>query len=486
VTQNTNHSNFDLSGTYESLRKRYQVQFAFIQNNIRASENGGVQNNADLSDPNRKDRFSVPVNLGNNAAFRTNPFITSILTGNIYKDKTLFIRHRYDFGIKDSVAVNDSTTEYLFYPKYRWQHTFSYSSNQYSFHDVYADSTTYANWYGLNLAQGNDTFDVAEKWNRLNNDISLIQFPDSKNTAQYLSAGITSQIISGSLKSNNLHFYNLVAHGAYCNRTRNKLWDMSLSGAFYFNGNNAGDYLVQASLSRWINKKWGTLNVQMLNLNRTPSFIFDSRSDFYFGNARDFNKENIISFGASSVNALFTLSVTNSLIANQTFYRDMKQADQYATLFNILQLQLSRNFRFGKHWNWYLETAIQQTDAAAPIRLPLFYTRNRIAYEGLFYKNLNLSTGLELRYYTPYKANGYSPINGQFYTQNTTVLKNLPDMTAYMHFRIRGFKGFLRAENLNTISLTNGFGFTNNNFAAPGYPTQGFIFRFGIQWWYVN
>jgi hypothetical protein len=75
---------------------------------------------------------------------------------------------------------------------------------------------------------------------------------------------------------------------------------------------------------------------------------------------------------------------------------------------------------------------------------------------------------------------------GQFTPQDTFKLKNLPDITAFFHFRIKSFTAFIRAENLNTVSFSNGFGFTNNNFAAPHYPTQGFMFRFGIQWGFVN
>ena len=486
VTQNTNHSNVDIFAAYEGNRKRYRAQFAFLHNSIRASENGGIQNDSDLKDPNRKDRFSVPVNLGNNAAFRTNPFITSILTGNSYTDQTFLIRQSYDFGKKDSVAINDSTTEYLFYPKFRWQHTFTYSTHQYGFQDVFADSATYSNWYGLPLTGNNDTLSIQQRWTKLNNDLSLIQFPDTRNTAQYLSAGITTQQIAGELQSGNLRFYNILAHGAYCNRTRNKLWDINLSGEFYLNGNNAGDYLIQASLSRWVNKKWGLFKVHLENVNRTPSFVFDSRSDFYFGNARKFDKENCISFGASTVNKLFTLSVTNSLVANQVYFHNLKDADQYAPLFNVLQVQFSKKIQLSKYWKWYVDASFQQTDGAAPVRVPLIFTRNRIAYEGVFFKNLHLSTGLEVRYYSPYKAYGYSPLNGQWVSQDAAIVRNIPDMSAYMHFRIRGFKGFLRAENLNTMSFSDGFGFTNNNFAAPSYPTQGFIFRFGVQWWYVN
>lgn len=129
---------------------------------------------------------------------------------------------------------------------------------------------------------------------------------------------------------------------------------------------------------------------------------------------------------------------------------------------------------------------MQLTDAAAPIKVPNIYTRNRLAFEGKFYKNLMLSTGLDVRYFTPYKAYGFSAVTGQFVTQDSVTIKNLPDVAAYLHFRIRGFAAYIRAENLNTVSTINGFGFINNNFAAPHYPTPGLIIRVGIRWWFLN
>ncbi|MBK7306881.1 MAG: hypothetical protein IPI88_07440 [Chitinophagaceae bacterium] len=116
----------------------------------------------------------------------------------------------------------------------------------------------------------------------------------------------------------------------------------------------------------------------------------------------------------------------------------------------------------------------------------MLFTRTRLAYEGVFFKNLNLSTGIEARYFTPFESYNYSPVMGQFTPQDTFKLKNLPDIAAFFHFRIKSFSAFIRAENLNTVSFANGFGFTNNNFAAPHYPTQGFILRFGIRWGFVN
>lgn len=97
--------------------------------------------------------------------------------------------------------------------------------------------------------------------------------------------------------------------------------------------------------------------------------------------------------------------------------------------------------------------------------------------------------GLEFRYRTPYKADGYSPVQGQFYYQDSITVKNpLPDISAYMHFRIRPFKAFVRIENLNTARkmADGGFGFTNNNLIAPNYAMPGLQFRLGVYWSFVN
>jgi hypothetical protein len=174
------------------------------------------------------------------------------------------------------------------------------------------------------------------------------------------------------------------------------------------------------------------------------------------------------------------------LYINYSYFKNPTTTAQFENPINVIQATASKKFKLSKKWNWYAEATLQQTDNSSPIRVPLLYTRNRIAFEGLFFKNLNLSTGLELRYFTPYKCYGYSPITGQFVPQDTFTLKNLPDIAAYVDFRIKGFSAFIRTENLNTMSFKNGFGFTNNNFAAPLYPTQGFMFRFGIRWWFVN
>jgi hypothetical protein len=76
---------------------------------------------------------------------------------------------------------------------------------------------------------------------------------------------------------------------------------------------------------------------------------------------------------------------------------------------------------------------------------------------------------------------------GQFFVPDTSfTLRNRPDISAFLHFRIKSFTAFIRAENLNTMDFSNGFGFTKNNFAAPHYAYPGLVIRFGVQWNFVN
>ena len=486
VTQNTNHSSYRIFGSYQGLKKRYQQNIVIIGNNIRASQNGGIENTSDLLDPNRKDRFTIPVNLGNNAAFKTNPFVTSILTGNQNKDFSFFIRQHYDFGKRDSIAVNDSTMTYLFFPKLRIQHSFVYQKQQVQFGDIFADSTFYQNWFNIGLKSKYDTFSIGEIWREIKNDFSIVQFPDTKNTAQFLLAGITLQNLLGDLKSGKNNFYNLFVHGEYRNRTKNKKWDIIAYGNFYINGLNAGDYKVSGSINRYLNKRFGNIQLWFNNSNRTPSNVFNEQAVFNLGDNSKFKKENITSFGLKSDNLFATFGFSNHLLINYAYFVNNFQASQYSTLINVLQFSMYKKIRLTRRINWHADLCVQQTNLASPIRVPAFYSRNRIAYEGVFFKNLNVSTGLELRYFTPFKANGFSPITQQFVNQDSITIRNLPDVSAFLHFRIKGFTGFLRAENLNTMNFKNGFGFTNNNFAAPFYPTQGFMLRFGVKWWMVN
>ncbi len=492
VNQNANHSNYRLYSNYQGKRKRYAAYFFLMSNSIKNSENGGMKSNGYLDTAIYNRRFSIPVNLSFSKNYNPNPFNSFVSTGNKNKEFTFFLRQSYDLGKTDSVEINDSTTEYLFYSRLRFQHTFTYTSYYNTYIDTILnnsrnfDSAIYQNWYDTSVRLSRRKFELTDAWKTISNDFSIYQFPDTKNTGQYLMAGIRLDNITGTFSIGSKNFYNIVLHGEYRNKTKNKLWDILARGEFYTAGSNSGDYSVYAYLTRFFSNRWGNVGVTFQNVNRSPSYVFNANSSFHLGKNISLSKENITTIKITADNPFVSLSATNYVITNYTYFENYFQAAQYSPLINILQLAASKKIALNKRWNIYSEATVQLTDAASPVRLPLVFTRNRLAYENVLFKNLYISTGLEVRYYTPFKVYNYSPVMGQFFPQDTVSISNRPDVNAFVHFRIRTFTGYLRMENLNTANFSDGFGFTKSNFAAPNYIYPGFLFRFGIQWNFVN
>jgi hypothetical protein len=489
--QKTNHNNYLLTSWFQTINKRYNTYLVVMANKLQSGENGGIQDTANfLDNPDFKDRFNIYTKIGGDPSFGTDFFSTDVGTGSRYKDFTVLLRQQYDFGQKDSL-VTDSTVIPLFYPRLRLEHTVQYTKSTYNFRDYVGDSTYYKDYYDTTLTGKIDTVELQDQWKEILNDFSIYTFPDAKNLHQFFKVGASVQNISLTNRNGDRKFYNIFGHAEYRNRTRNQKWDIIATGKLYFTGLNAGDYQAFGSLQRSVGKKSGYIQLGFENVNRTPSFIYDQRSQFYLmKTAQDFKKENTVRLSASLFQPQLQLKLSGNyyLLTNYTYMQNFYQLQQEGTLFNLLQVTVQKTIKLGKRWNWHADVYFQQKIGNAPVNVPAIFTRNRIGYEGnLGFKNLDIAFGTEVRYHTPYKADNYSPVLGQFFYQTTTTISNpMPDITAYVHFRIRSFKLYFRGENLNTARVNDGFGFTNNNLAAPNYPYPGLIIRMGVYWSFVN
>jgi hypothetical protein len=489
--QTTNHNGYRFSGWYQSKNKRYQAFLVLVGNKLQSGENGGLRNPDDLNSLTySSSKFNIPTRLGPYQAFSTNPFSVNIPTGTFYNNGFYTLRQQYDIiGKKDSI-VTDSAVIPLFYPKFRAEHTIQYSVFRYRFIDNAPDTFFYVQNY--NFVSWPDTLILQDKWRQLINDISLSEFPQSKNPQQFLKAGISLQNLRGFFDAGTKTFYNVFVHGEYRNRTRNQKWDIEAFGKIYLNGFNAGDYDASISMKRQISRTLGSLELGFQNVNRTPSFAFDQESSFGFGVPGFFKKENSTNlFGFFELpSRQLRMGINYYLINNYSYFYDYYHAGQVTNPFNIVQLSVDKVFRLRRHWVWRMSLVLQQKAGSSPINIPLFYTHNLFAYEGnLGFRNLNLATGVDLRYYTGYKADGYSPMIGQFFVQSDTTLRlRLPDISIYANFRIRSFTAYARLENLNTFQFSGpgGLGFNNYNFVAPNYPSAGLRLRIGIFWSFVN
>lgn len=497
--QKTNHNNYLLSSRFHSKNKRYNNYFVLLGNKLQSSENGGIRDNENYLDNTiYKDRFNIPTKLGGDEVFSTNFFTTRISTGNKYDDFTFLLRQQYDLGRKDSL-VTDSTVVPLFFPRLRFEHNFSFVNRKFNFIDFAnssnsggnytPDSAYYQDHYGYTLL--NDSFSLKDQWREIVNGFSIYQFPDANNLHQFIRLGVVVQNLIGEFATQRKSFFNTAGHAEYRNKTRNQQWDIEASGKLFFTGLNSGDFDMHLSLQRLLGKKVGSIQLGFENANRTPSFIFDSRSSFYLNQTiENFKKENNTHLFASYFLPAFKFRLTGHyyLMTNYTYISNYYKLRQESSVFNLLQVALQKTIKLGKKWNWHAELYFQQAVGSAPVNVPTIYSRNRVAYEGdLGFKNLDIALGFEVRYRSPHKADNYSPLLGQFFLQDSIQISNpLPDISAYVHFRIKPFKAFVRAENLNAARNLDGFGFTNNNLLAPGYPLPGLQIRIGIYWSFVN
>jgi hypothetical protein len=497
----SNNNSYRFVTAYISKNKRYQNIFVINGNRFRNGENGGIRNNIDyINNPTYVDRSNIPVNIGDTLTTSRAFFSTPILSGNKHGETHLLLRQSYDIGKKDSL-VTDSFNYAIFYTKWRLQHTVSYKNNVYTFIDSQNDSAYYKNNYAIdnNRYQSGALLILRDRYKIVENDFSIYQFPDRLNTQQYIMAGISAQQIAGrfdSVAKNDTtqisdQLNNLWIHGQYRNISKNKKWDIDAKAQFYFAGWNAGDYYWQLKLKSLVSKKLGSFEVMAENSNQKPSYVFQPKSAYTRFVNSNYNKQNMLHFAFSFDNAPLQLSAAAHLytVTNYTYWQNFTTVAQ-DNLFNVFQVIVDKKFNLSRRWKLYSQFAYQQRIGNSNLFLPNLVTRQRLAYEKRIAK-MNLHTGIELRYFTNYKVQTYGPVGAQFIFQNQTTLANqLPDIHAFLHFKIRGFYAFIRAENLNAVNLQFGdnaqFNFNNNSLFNTNYLMPGLQMRAGIFWEFLN
>lgn len=492
--QNTAHNSYRFGSWFQSKNKRYQNFVVVVGNKLISAENGGINETYLDSGAAYNDRLAIPTLIGPNEVTSRNFFSSDISTGTKYTNASYMLRQQYDLvGTKDSI-VTDSSTIPLFYPRVRLEHTINLKTYNYRFIDAQVDTGTTTSYYlkNYNILDTTGKYFRQDYWKDLTNDFSFYTYPDAKNSQQFFKAGAAVQLLTGRFDSLTVkeNYYNFILHGEYRNKTRNQKWDVEAFGHFYVNGFNAGDYDAHISLKREISKRIGSFQAGFGNVNRTPSFVFDSLSSFYIPDEKiNFNKENTTEITAALDFPRLRLRLGGRymLLSNYTYFTNFWEPRQYNTLFNVLQVTAEKQFKIARNWNWRTWVIMQQVTGNAPLNLPLILTRNQVGYDGnLGFKNLLTSFGLELRYYTPYKADAYSPLLGQFfYQENETVKMEFPELAAYLNFRIKTFTAYVRVENLNAFNPSQG-NFTNNNIVSPGYPYPGMQLRIGVYWSFIN
>ncbi len=482
--QRSNHDNVCLSTNYKSFNKHYELYGGIIYNKQQQDENGGIVADSQLLNVNYIDKQTVDVLF-------ENPYysITRSSVTNMQRDFTMLLQHAYTWGRTDTFYSQDSTSyTFKLKPRFRITHKMELSTEKHEFKDLVPDSSRYAGLFNHAFAnsyyytQGQDSVLSQQKWFWVDNRILINGFVGKAGNELAFSAGIGNRLDQfttawGPGSTQNKLTNNYIIGEIKKEALQPAEWFYQANAQFFLTGDNAGDFLLHASVGKELKNNWADFVAgfqQSLNSAPYSYTIFQTQYDTI---TKAYNKESVTQAYASisSPKLRFSISARNYLIANYIYINQQQSFAQYSSPFSISQLSVRKIFKVGMVF-LDNELAYQQATGDAPVNIPVLLGRHQLGIEtDLFKTSLKIATGIEIRYHTSYYASGYDPFFNRFYYQNSYSVSNHPEGTIFFNFRVKRFRAYIMGDQLQEI-------FFRNNINYPGYPAQDAMIRFGFSW----
>lgn len=240
------------------------------------------------------------------------------------------------------------------------------------------------------------------------------------------------------------------------------------------------DFEIKTSARYDINKEQNFyLFADFLMQERQPYYIFTHFfNENYSWDNTSLSKTQTSSFcGGISFNDHFIVKARYLSLKNMyAFNTDLQMLCSNNKIFqvffnhNILigRLRLSGSYIF-------------QKSSQDIVHLPALAIKQSFAYNFTIFKGkLNLQSGLDLYYYTKFKADNYNPEIGIFTLQDKENIGNYPYADIFLSLNIKQFCMFVMLEH-----PYSGI-FSYDYFNTPLYPSERFQLRYGLTWKLIN
>jgi len=465
INQLSSTGNFRFTTSYNTLDKRYYLNFHFTGQDFLNGENGGITNTDDFE--NGAGAFS-------NRA-RLDVFLKDATS--FMKGKRTFFDHNY--RINASKGANNLYVT----------HQFNYENRFFEFNQktVSSSSGTSINRFGDSYVTSN--INDQTRYNRIYNKVGAIYensqlgkfhfyLEDFRYNYYYNKILILN---SGSIPSSlndKIH-----AVGGQYDYQKNK-W----KGSFLYS--NSISNQPMSNLDAKLNFKLDEKNefiFQYQMINKIPDNNYNLYQSSYVGYNwfNDFKNEKINNLEAIAKTKWFETSIKLSSIRDHLYFsndaivssQQIISPKQYDKAINYLSIKVSKEFKW---WKLALDNTMlyQQVDQdSAILNVPQFVTRNSLYFSNYFFKKaMFLQTGFVFNYFTKHYINDYNPITTEAFVQNQKKVGDFPMIDFFVNARIRQTRIFLKAEHFNSSMTGNKF------YTAPNYPYRDFIIRFGLVW----
>ncbi len=475
----TNSGNFRTTLSYSTKNSRYHNRMHFVAQNLFNEENGGLRSDAleiyllglDKGDNESDDRDQLEVNYED--------------AQNLLKGKRFYLDHQYHIKKKDSASLS------TFYVR----HQMDLTDKSYLF-----EQSRPTVFLGPSLIASNLRDDVALE--DLTNKFSL------NFEHKYLG----NFAVGGSLTSYN-YGYNSVYIFEDGTRIANRLKGKT-RGLLGMYTNTYGGFQIYASgkalisgdfTSQYVQGGIGyeydsnnSIKIQATMSSAPANYNFLLHQSVYeeynwqnkqFKNI-DQNELKLILSSDKLLDASVQLTTTKNftyfdsepedlgVLAGETSsFRPVITPRQAIEELSLFKITAHRDIKF---WKLGLDNTFmyQKVDNGDLIyHVPEIVTRNAFYFNDFLFKNaLYLQTGVMVKYFSEYQADGYDPLLAEFYTQNTELLGGFPVVDFFVNAKVRQTRIFFKLENFNELFQQN------TQFSASLHPTRDFIIRFGLVW----
>jgi hypothetical protein len=479
--QRVNHDLGSLTTNYAGRDQHYKLNAAFVYNKLQQDENGGIPADSFLTDSDFDDRGTIPVRFANDAFSIRRSSVT-----NNFRDVSFLLVHSYTIGRTDTTYNEDSTSyEAKLIPRFRISHRLRIGSEKHEYKDLAPDSARYLGTIDDDF-RNIDSIYSRQEWFYTDNTLMLGGFIGRDEKQLAFTAGFGNRIDNFKTRHGGGGTFNNILSNYLEGELKKEAlepeqWHYGANAKFFLTGDAAGNFIVNATIGKQISKRIGTLEAGFQQqLNNTP-YNYTVYQNQYYRATFDFGKESITQLYGTLENEPLGLGLgfRNYFIGNYIYVNEQQSPDQQTEPLNITQIWLNKAFKFGV---FVLDNQVawQQKAGDAPVNIPAFMGRHQLSIETwLFSKALKVATGIDVRYHTPYKPSGYSPILNHFYYQDSYEASNLPVAGAFFNFQIKNFRAYIMGDQLQQF-----FGKPVVN--TPGYPSQDAMLRFGFCWIMIN
>ncbi|EDP97639.1 putative porin [Kordia algicida OT-1] len=454
--------NFRLTANYRTKNDRYAMRAHFYSQDVLNNENGGITDEAVLDFQNGVEEFLDRSRLS--VAFQD--------AENILVGKRYYLEHDYKIvRRKDSLRDNNL----------RVGHTFNYETKYYIYNQDRENAqfgTSYVPTFIRDRSQLRKLYNQASL-SYMTKTFGDVKFKANHTKYEYFFDKILyigSNVVPNKIEG------DVVAVGGEWRHTIAGI-DLRADLLANVSGELGGNYFkgrANYDLNDDIN-----LGASIVINSKAPNFNFlVNQSDYIDYNWRsDFENERTqsLNFSLKSKKWL-NADVSFTSLDNYTYFSGLTADAQVSPQQNedaitYLKVKVGKEFRYGK---FALNNTVMYqkvTQSGDVFNVPELVTRNTLYYTDKWFKKaLFIQTGVTFSYFTEYFGNAYSPLLGEFYSQNQQKIGGFPRFDVFINAKVRRTRIYFKLEHLN--SSFTGYNF----FSAPNQPYRDFLVRFGVVW----